>query len=249
MIVIGAGRVGGALAQRDPDRFRLIDRERGWEQLDNPAARGEAIVLAVRNDALPEVLARIPSERRDDLVFIQNGMLRPWLREVGLEGTTRGLLFLAVPSRGAPIEPGGESPFTGPRAAAVVEAFQACGLPASVVDEPRFRAIELEKLIWNSAFGLLCETEACDVGTVVEDHRALLAGLVDEMLCVGEQALEVELELEPLVERLCVYSRSIPSYRGAVKEWRWRNGWFVDTAAAQTRATPIHTRLLALIGR
>lgn len=247
LIVIGAGRVGGALHARDPERFALVDREHNWELLDGPA--GSPVILAVRNDDLPAVLERVPDARREDLVFVQNGMLRPWLAEQGLAGATRGLLFFAVPSRGAAIEPGAASPFCGPRAPAVVAAFLSCGLRAELVDAQAFKAVELEKLIWNCAFGLLCEVEEAEVGTIVEEHGARLRELVAELLAVGEPALGVELDLDALVERLASYSRSIPSYRGAVKEWRWRNGWFVDEARARGLATPVHDRLLAAVGR
>jgi ketopantoate reductase len=247
VFVIGAGRIGTALAARDPKCFVLVDRQRGWEQIE-PEASGP-IVLAVRNDDLAAVIERVPAQRRGDLVFVQNGMLRAWLEQRGLGGTTRGLLFMAVPSVGAAIQPGGESPFHGPWAQAMVEAFTAASLPAKVVDAPTFAAIELEKLIWNCAFGLFCQALDCDVGTVVEQHRPRLKLLVAELLAVAKPAFGVELELDPLLERLCAYSRSIPSYRGAVKEWPWRNGWFVATARAQKRRTPTHDMLLLAIGK
>jgi ketopantoate reductase len=251
VIVIGAGRIGTALAARHDEHgrppFVLVDRERGWERLD--AGAGGPIMLAVRNDDLEAVIARVPKSRHGDLVFVQNGMLRPWLEERGLAGATRGLLFLAVPSVGAAIEPGGESPFCGPRAQEMVEAFSAIGLPAKLVDPRTFAAIELEKLIWNCAFGLFCQALDCDVGTVVEQHRPRLRVLVAELLSVGGPVLGVELELDPLVERLCEYSRSIPRYRGAVKEWPWRNGWFVSTARTRKIRTPTHDMLLLAIGK
>src|SRR5690606_13983845 len=102
-----------------------------WDRLDAPA--GAPILLAVRNDDLDAVLARVPAHRHVDLVFVQNGMLRPWLAARGLSAATRGLLFMAVPRRGAAIEPGGESPFHGPHAQALLDAFRAAALPARVV--------------------------------------------------------------------------------------------------------------------
>jgi ketopantoate reductase len=156
---------------------------------------------------------------------------------------------MAVPSVGAAIQPGGESPFSGRWASAMVEAFTAVDLPAKVVDAQTFAGIELEKLIWNCAFGLFCQALDCDVGTVVEQHRPRLRLLVAELLAVASPSFGVELELDPLVDRLCEYSRSIPSYRGAVKEWPWRNGWFVATARSQKRRTPTHDMLLLAIGK
>src|SRR5690606_34850746 len=137
------------------------------------------------------------------------------------------------------------SPFYGPHAQTMVDAFTAAKLPAAVVDGPSFAAAELEKLLWNSCFGLLCDAHQCDVGTVVSEHHDDLRALVAELLALGAPALGVSLELDPLVERLAAYSRSIPTYRGAVKEWRWRNGWFVDLAGERGESLPVHDRLLA----
>ena len=242
--IIGAGRIGTALCERDASRFSLIDRERGWERLDVPA--GVPILLAVRNDDLDTVLARVPEHRHGDLAFVQNGMLRPWLAAHGLASATRGLLFIAVPKRGAAIEPGGESPFFGPHAQTLVDAFLDAGLPARRVDAQEFAAVELEKLLWNSCFGLLCDAFDCDVGTVVRDRYAELHALVAELLEIGAPALGISLALDALVERLAAYSRSIPSFRASLKEWRWRNGWFVELAAERGMSLPNHERLLAL---
>ncbi len=249
MVIVGAGRIGGALAARAAALgipARLCERGRGWEALEGPA--GSPIVVAVRNDDLEAVLARVPEARRGDLVFVQNGMLDPWLEGHGLSGNTRGLLYFAVERRGGPIEPGAASPFVGRHAAAVVRWLGALGVPAVEVDAAAFAAAMLEKLIWNAAFGLLCQAHGATVGEVCERHAGELGALCEELAAVGRAALGVELATAPLCERLCAYSRSIPGYRGAVKEWRWRNGWFAEAAAAHGVATPIHARLLDACG-
>jgi ketopantoate reductase len=249
MIVIGGGRIGSALHRLAPAAIPLITRTEGWELLAGELGEpGEPIMVAVRNDDLDAVLERVPERRRGDLVFVQNGMLRPWLAERGLTATTRGLLFMAVAKRGDPIQPGGVSPFCGPRAAGVVDTLTGLGVPAEVVEPDRFVAIELEKLIWNCAFGLCCEAFDATVGEVVEQRAAELRELVAELALVGERVFGVELELDSLLERLCAYSRSIPDYRGAVKEWRWRNGAFVVAAQQQGLVTPTHARLLRATG-
>ncbi len=256
-MIIGDGRVGGALARRHAQR--LADAHGPIALLrraDDPRdaltdAPGRPIIVAVRNDDLSGVLERIPAARRDDLVLIQNGMLRPWIATNALE-PTRGLLFFAVPRRGAEPEPGGDSPFVGRHAALVAAWLSALGLPASEVDAQAFAELELEKLIWNSAFGLLCERHAAPVGVIVDQHRDDLRALVHEFTAIGRPALGLPpvgaSALAALVESLCAYSRSIASYRGAVKEWRWRNGWFVDEARRRGVATPVHDDLLARTG-
>ena len=47
------------------------------------------IIIATRNDALAGIVEATPADRRDDLVFIQNGMLQPWLDSQGLGDNTQ----------------------------------------------------------------------------------------------------------------------------------------------------------------
>ena len=67
MNIIGNGRVGGFLSTLTESKIygrqdELVDFN------DGP------IIIATRNDSLKEILSKIPEERIDDLVFLQNGM-------------------------------------------------------------------------------------------------------------------------------------------------------------------------------
>lgn len=59
------------------------------------------IYVCTRNDALNDVVERCPSDRRGDLVFLQNGYIEDWLNSKGLSDNTQILLFLAVTAKGA----------------------------------------------------------------------------------------------------------------------------------------------------
>jgi ketopantoate reductase len=249
-LVIGGGRIGTALVQQSQLRglhVPLLTRLDGWQALKAPA--GPPIAVCVRNDDLDAVVQRVPAHRRADLVFLQNGMLRPWLGRQGLDNATRGLLFFAVGQRGDAPLPGGTSPLTGPQAQAMAQWLAQLGLPAMAVAPGEFADVEVEKLLWNCAFGLMCQVYGCSVGQVVLLHRGQLSDLCAELLALAGPACGAELELQPLVERLCQYSLAIGDYRGAVKEWPWRNGWFVQQALAKGADCPVHTGLLQRIGR
>jgi ketopantoate reductase len=245
--LIGAGRIGGTLQARAAERQRpvqVLGRHDDWRVLEQ--SPGTPIVVCTRNDDLADVLMRVPAYRKRDLVFVQNGMLRPWLAQHDLADATRGLLFFAVQSRGAPLTPGPPSPFCGPHAAAVVAELQALDVPAEVVAAPQFAAWELEKLLWNCVFGLLCQAHDCMVGDVLTEHRDELAALVNELLPVAEQGMAVRTDAKAVLRRLVDYSAAIPRNRAAVKEWPWRNGWFVAEAERQGVELPIHRRLCRL---
>jgi len=250
MFVIGQGRIGGALvaaAKAAGQDWVAISRDSGWDALDGPA--GTPILVATRNDDLPAVVSYTPEHRRRDLVFLQNGMLRPWLKAEGLAKNTRGLLFFAVATRGAAIVPGASSPFVGKLADTVASALNGINIDASAVSSDEFKAVELEKLMWNSAFGLLCEALDETVGSILMQHRSTADNLLGELHDVGQRALGIEVPFGPLLLRLHQFSMNVADYKGAVKEWRWRNGWFVDQAKALGMDTPVHNELLASVGR
>ena len=54
------------------------------------------IYVCTRNNVLDDIVAMTPEERRQDLVFMQNGMLEPWLASKGLEDNTQCLIYMAV---------------------------------------------------------------------------------------------------------------------------------------------------------
>lgn len=244
--LIGAGRIGGALHRRALDRGcagALVTRTEGWGLLDVPA--GRPIVVCTRNDDLTDVLSHVPTHRRDDLVFVQNGALRTFLASHGLSNATRGLLFVAVPARGDDLNPGGESPFYGGHADAVAGWMRQLALPARAVGATGFAELELEKLLWNSCFGLLGSVWEKPVGELVRHHHDELAMLMGEYLDVGAAALGVQIDGAAMLASLEAYSLSIPTFPARAREWPWRNGWFEVEAAARGVAMPVHEALVA----
>lgn len=245
MIVVGLGRVGGALVARARARgveVEAVGRDGGSFGGASP------ILVATRNDDLPAVIARIPESRRRDLVLVQNGMLRTFLAEQGLAGVTRGLLFFAVPTRGVDLSGGAPSPFAGPRAGDVVAWLARIDVAAIEVEAAAFAAVEAEKLLWNTVYGLLSQATGLPVGRVADERGDDVLALVTELVPLLVPALGPLPDAGALAERVAAYSRSIPGWMGAVKERPWRNGWFEAEAERRRVPTPLHTAWLARVG-
>lgn len=152
------------------------------------------IIVATRNDALQSVvdatppsrrqgvdrtaLSKTPSIPRTDLVFIQNGMLQPWLDARGLGTATQVLVFFAVAAKGdAPIDgrtdvnPEGLTAAHGPHAAAFAARLARAGLSCKVLDRAAFDRAMLEKLMSICAYMLVgARHGGITVGDVAETH-------------------------------------------------------------------------------
>jgi ketopantoate reductase len=252
--IVGAGRVGQALAAMGPGTDVLVRR---GEPVAGPPG---PIVVATRNDALGDVVEATPPERRADLVFIQNGMLQPWLDARGLGANTQVLVFFAVATAGDTptdgktyLDPEGLTAACGPHAEAVAARLHAAGLSCSVLAPDAFRASMLEKLVWICAFMLVgARHGGCTVGEVERAHRAEVGALIGELAGAGAGALGVALAPR-LEDRLCAYARSVAHFPTAVKELPWRNGWFLELSrAAQSSGRPdpcpTHTAGLKEVG-
>ncbi|KAI3436136.1 hypothetical protein D9Q98_002193 [Chlorella vulgaris] len=253
-VIVGGGRVGQALANMGGGQDVLVRR---GEAVSGPAG---PIVVCTRNDDLQAVVDATPPERRQDLVFIQNGMLQPWLDAQGLGEATQVLVYFAVAKAGdAPtdgktdVNPEGLTAAYGPHAEAVAARLHAAGLSCAVLGKAEFTKSMLEKLIWISAFMLVGACHGgCTVGEVESQHTEEVAELIAELAAAGSAALGVTLE-SGVQERLLAYARSVAHFPTAVKEFKWRNGWFHDLsqqalASGQADPCPLHTARLQKAG-
>ena len=248
LVVVGRGRIGtmvADLARRARVPVTLLGRSDDPRAVSEPNP-GRPVLVATRNDDLPGVIEDVHPDNRADLVFVQNGMLGPWLAERGLGNTTQGLLYVAVTAVGARPQPGGDSIFWGPWASEVAALLGQGGVPARAVpDRASWQREVAIKFTWNAVLGLLGEATGLSVGPIARQHRAEVEGLCAELAPVLSRALGVSLPVRPLCDAVLAYSETIPDYPARLKEWPWRNGWLVAEAAAQGVALPRHSAWLA----
>lgn len=253
--IVGGGRVGLALRDMGPGFDVLVGRGQPVEGL-----QAGPIVVCTRNDDLQAVVDATPENRRNDLVFIQNGMLQPWLDARGLGDNTQVLVYFAVAKKGeAPtdgrtdVNPEGLTAAYGPHAATFAARLHSAGLSCKVLDRTDFQKSMLEKLIWICAFMLVgARHGGCSVGQVESEYSNEVRALIQELARAGAAALEATLDAG-VEDRLCAYARSVAHFPTAIKEFSWRNGWFYDLSrAAQTRGQPdpcpLHTSWLKEVG-
>ncbi|CAL9098423.1 hypothetical protein MUK42_13817 [Musa troglodytarum] len=250
-VIVGGGRVGRMLQSLGDGRDVLVGRGQPV-----PSEFEGPILVCTRNDDLEVVLASTPSSRWNDLVFFQNGMLEPWLESKGLGDADQVLAYFAVSKLGEdPVDgktdtnPEGLTAAYGKWASAVAARLHGGGLSCKVLEKEAFQKQMLEKLIWISAFMLVgARHPGATVGVVEKEYRSEVASLIAELASAA--AAEKQLMFEGGMEdRLCAYSRAVAHFPTAVKEFKWRNGYFyslTEKALAEGRSDPcpLHTAWL-----
>ena len=202
-------------------------------------------------------------------MFIQNGMLQPWLAaqkiDTGSDAATQVLVFFAVAAKGeAPVDgvtdtdPDGLTAAHGRHAKVFANRLRNCGSLSCRVLESRtdFDAAALEKLVWISAFMLVgAKNGGVTVGEVESRHSEEVSSLIRELSSGGADALGLPEgalpDSEKLVAKLRAYARSVAHFPTAVKEFEWRNGWFWELSRKKTEGGeedpfPMHSSLLGL---
>ncbi|KAJ4792026.1 nuclear protein [Rhynchospora pubera] len=250
-VIVGGGRVGQMLMSLGSGGDVLVGR--GQPVAAEPAG---PILVCTRNDDLDAVLDATPPSRWSDLVFFQNGMLEPWFESKGLVDANQVLAYFAVSKLGEPpvdgktdTNPEGLTAAFGNWAPAVATRLHNGGLSCKVLDKEPFQKQMLEKLIWIAAFMLVgARHPGATVGAVEKEYRSEVSSLIAELAAVAaaEKGLTFE---EGIEERLCAYSRTVAHFPTAVKEFKWRNGWFyslTEKAVAQGKPDPcpLHTAWL-----
>ncbi|GAB2225477.1 hypothetical protein Droror1_Dr00006269 [Drosera rotundifolia] len=250
-IIVGGGRVGRALKEMGSGDDVLVRRGEAV-----PLDFEGPILVCTRNDDLDEVLRATPQSRWKDLVFFQNGMLEPWFKDKGLGDADQVLAYFAVSKLGEPptdgktdTNPEGLTAAYGKWASAVAVRLHSGGLSCKVLDKEAFQKQMLEKLIWISAFMLVGAVHpGATVGAVESEYRAEVFSLIAELAtaAAAEKGLVFE---EAMEERLCAYSRAVAHFPTAVKEFKWRNGWFYALSQKAVKEgkpdpCPLHTAWL-----
>ncbi|ONK70493.1 uncharacterized protein A4U43_C05F34280 [Asparagus officinalis] len=214
------------------------------------------ILVCTRNDDLEAVLESTPASRWNDLVFFQNGMLDPWLQSKGLNDANQVLAYFAISKLGEPpidgktdTDPEGLTAAFGKWASAVAARLHSGGLSCKVLEKEAFQKQMLEKLIWISAFMLVgARHPGATVGVVEKDYRFEVASLITELASAAAAEKGIKFD-DGMEERLCAYARAVAHFPTAVKEFKWRNGWFyslTEKALAEGKPDPcpLHTEWL-----
>ncbi|KAI0563202.1 hypothetical protein FGB62_44g125 [Gracilaria domingensis] len=246
--IVGLGRIGEFLRSQGDGTDLVILR---GEEIP-PDAPGP-VYLCTRNDDLEEIIKKCPPEKKDDLVFLQNGMLERFLRMHDCSKNTQANLYFAVPKKGAKpkdglteTNPEGLTAVCGKWEGAFAQRLEKAGLTCKIIKERDFRRSQLEKLIWISVFNLIGAVHGkIPMGEVANMHVQEVTEMSVELSTMIRFTLTVGM-MSDIEKRLIAYAKSVKDFPTALKEFKWRNGFFYDYSMLAKRnglpdPTPMHT--------
>ena len=231
--IVGAGRIGLALMDMAQGNGTLYRRGDSLENMPEGP-----IALCVRNDDLADIIPYIPTIRRQDCIFVQNGMLQSWLLEQGFAFCTQSLLYFAVAQRGDTPVDGGRTVTMGTWGIEFQNLLEVGNIHSEVVSKEVFDVSMCSKYLWICVMGVLCDYYDCTVGEVLDKYSDSIEELTLECAGIVSQNTGILLN-EEIVTELNDYTKTIPHYRCSVKEWKWRNGWLWER-----EQSPIHQKFL-----
>jgi len=236
-IIVGGGRIGSLLYDRcGLEGDILLGRgDKIPEDFPGP------IYVATRNDDLADIIEGCPESKRDDLIFLQNPMIEPLLKRYAMADTnTMVNVYFAVPTKGAnPIDgitdvnPDGLTSVTGKWAKAVQQRLNRAELSCKLLHKRDCRRAMIEKHIWLSVFMVIGTAQGHISGkplTVGEVERYFFKEVEPMCRQLGftSRTLLSAAPPEGLEDRLRAYSRAVADFPTAMKEFRWRNGFWYD---------------------
>ena len=261
-VIVGTGRIGTML--------RGFGERRGYEDVlikrgdPIPADHPGPVYVCTPTADLAAVIAACPEEKKDDLVFMQDGMLEPTFQRNGIYGPTQASLWLSCPRLGGKPVDGitseaaeGLTAVSGKWAGAFAMRMGTGDLSCHVRQDRDLRRSVLEKLVFTSAYNLV---GACyggiTIGEVAEKHPTEVDTMCRELASFIRYTLSVSL-FSGIDERLAAYARTVEFLPTSIEDFEYRNGYFYKyTKMAGTRTnpagikveipdtTPIHTEYL-----
>ena len=216
VVLVGLGEMGGVFARallRNGHPVFPVTRDLPIAQAAEEIPHPEAVVIAVAEKDIQQVLAGIPQEWRDRLVLLQNELLpRDW-RQHDLENVTViSVWFEKKPGQDYKVLI--PSPIYGPRARLVADALGAISVPTRILSS----ADELEtELVTKNVYILTTNIAGLECGGTVSElwsgHEHIASAVADDVMDIQTWLVGHELDRDKLIAGMVYAFEGDPNHK------------------------------------
>ncbi len=213
IVIIGIGNMGKSFAQAFLSLghpvypvLRRTDPAAVAEAVPDPAL----VLVAVREEGLPGVLASLPDAWRGSVALLQNELLpRDW-QQHDLTDPSIAIVWFER-RKNMPPTPYYDNPVYGPQADLLAEAFEALEMPVQRIETDDELLFELVRknvyIIARNVMGLAAEGT---IGEVWASHNELYRGVISELIDVQAWLAGQPLPHERLMAQLASDIEGLP---------------------------------------
>lgn len=205
VVLIGVGEIGGVFARgflKMGHPVYPIGRQTNLDEAAKEILNPQAVVVAVGEKDLMDVLKGIPQQWRDKLILLQNELLPKDWKGQGIENpTVISVWFEKKPGQDAKVII--PSPVFGPQADFVNGALKAINIECAVLDNDNDLLFEL---VVKNVYILTVNISGLEVGGTVGElwsqHQALAQEVADDIMDIQFRLIEKELDRRKLIDAM-----------------------------------------------
>lgn len=215
IVLVGVGEMGGVFARgllRIGYPVYPVTRGDSMDETAGAVPKPEAVLVAVAEGDLHNVLEAIPLAWRDRVVLLQNELLpRDW-EQYGLSPTVISVWFEKKKGQDAKVLV--PSPVFGRRADLLAEALGSLEIPADVLEDDQRLLFELVRknlyIVTTNVAGLITQGTVQDLR---DNHRELMDDVATDVLDIQGWLTGAEFDRKALIDAMLVAFDGDPAHK------------------------------------
>ena len=247
--IIGLGRVGRF--------FFLNTNSQGFTRKDDLNQLNIQLpsFVCVRISNLSDLIPKLNRLQITDtnLIFIQNGLYDHLFNNFyDKNQVTKIVLYASISDNPNHMIDGKLSVVHGPLADMMIKLFAHHHISLKKVDKIQFYHLQIEKMIWLSATSLLCSAHNTNIQGILTKHLPTLTLLCNELITAAENIdNKLIFDRHQVMTKIIQFSETLSHSHPIVpslKEFSYRNGWFLLNCKNPTTLLPLHCQYLDNLG-
>ncbi len=206
IIIVGIGEIGAVLARgflRTGFPVYPVTRDMDMQQVADTVDQPVAVIIAVGESDLHEILEKVPSSWRSKLILIQNELLPHDWQKHGLDPTIISVWF--EKKKGQDVKVVVPSPIYGKFANILSNALSALDIPNEVIEDIQQMTFELVRknyyILTSNIAGL---KTAGTVGELWQKHKEFAELVITDVNTVQEHLLGEALDQQALTQAMLI---------------------------------------------
>ena len=214
IIVVGIGEIGSVIARgflRTAYPVYPVTRDMDMQDVAASIDEPEAVVIAVGESELNDILIKLPESWKTKLIIIQNELLPKDWQQHNLEPTVISVWF--EKKKGQDVKVVVPSPIFGEKATILSDALTALSIPTLIIPDEKEMTFELVRknyyILTSNIAGLIT---GGTVGELWENHQTFAKSVLKDIHALQQSLTNNNFDHQALIEAMLVAFSADPDH-------------------------------------